>query len=232
MRKGDSKKQAILDVAHRLFYQKGYEQTSVQDILSVLNCSKGSFYHHFESKLSVLETLCVERAQKAFEGYEKDLKQGMEPLERFNLLLYHAMPLRKAEQPFLLLMLPMAATPEGTSLGLNYANALTDSFSDALDKILKEGCEDGTFFIPKREGLAGIIMLLINHLWQEAALQLRHAKTVGENIDANNLLPLLEITRYTVARLVEAPHGAIEIIRMTETLPLLESVLVRMRLEP
>ena len=60
MRRGDEKKQAILDVAERLFYHKGYEQTSVQDILDVLNASKGSFYHHFESKFTVLETLCVQ----------------------------------------------------------------------------------------------------------------------------------------------------------------------------
>ena len=232
MRKGDSKKQAILDVARRLFYQKGYEQTSVQDILSVLNCSKGSFYHHFESKLSVLETLCVERAEKAFEGYEKAVNQRMDTLSRFNLLLYHAMPLKKSEQPFMLLMLPMAATPEGISLGLNYASALTGSFSGALEKTLLEGAADGTFFMPKVEGLAGIIMLLINHLWQEAALVLRQCKIKNEAVDAGALLPILEVTRYTIARLVEAPHGSVEIIKLTEMLPVLESVLVRMRLEP
>lgn len=44
MRKGDEKRQAILDVAEKLFYTKGYEATSVQDILDVLDTSKGSFY--------------------------------------------------------------------------------------------------------------------------------------------------------------------------------------------
>lgn len=48
MRKGDAKRQAILDVAEKLFYSKGYEATTVQDILDVLETSKGSFYHHFE----------------------------------------------------------------------------------------------------------------------------------------------------------------------------------------
>lgn len=64
MRKGDEKRQAILDVAEKLFYTKGYEATSVQDILDVLDTSKGSFYHHFESKEQVLgHPLCATRRQ-------------------------------------------------------------------------------------------------------------------------------------------------------------------------
>ncbi len=232
MRKGDSKKQAILDVAQRLFYQKGYEQTSVQDILSVLNCSKGSFYHHFESKISVLETLCVQRAQRAVGVYEKAIAGDMTVLDKLNLILYHAMPIRKVEQPFLLLMLPMAASPEGLTLSIQYANAITQAFTPAMEAILLQGVQDETFFIPKIEGLSGILLMLLNHLWQEAAYMLGDCKIHGENVDASAVLPLLEVTRYGIARLVEAPHGAVEIIRITEMVPVLESVLVRMRLEP
>ena len=63
MRKGDDRRQALLDTAERLFYARGYEQTSVQDILDELHFSKGGFYHHFESKLALLEAICEERAR-------------------------------------------------------------------------------------------------------------------------------------------------------------------------
>ena len=43
MRKGDEKRQEMLNVAERLFCLKGYEATSVQDILNVLHSSKGGF---------------------------------------------------------------------------------------------------------------------------------------------------------------------------------------------
>ena len=65
MRKGDEKRQDILSVAERLFCQKGYKETSVQDILDVLKTSKGSFYHHFESKEQVLQKICESRAEAA-----------------------------------------------------------------------------------------------------------------------------------------------------------------------
>lgn len=54
MRKGDARKLEILSVSEQLFCRKGYRETSIQDILDVMKVSKGSFYHHFESKDQVL----------------------------------------------------------------------------------------------------------------------------------------------------------------------------------
>lgn len=45
----------ILDVACRLFMEKGYEHTSIQDIIDQLGgLSKGAIYHHFKSKEDIL----------------------------------------------------------------------------------------------------------------------------------------------------------------------------------
>lgn len=45
----------ILDVAFRLFLEKGYEHTSIQDIIDQLGgLSKGAIYHHFKSKEEIL----------------------------------------------------------------------------------------------------------------------------------------------------------------------------------
>lgn len=45
----------ISDVAYRLFIEKGYEHTSIQDIINNLGgLSKGAIYHHFKSKEDIL----------------------------------------------------------------------------------------------------------------------------------------------------------------------------------
>ncbi len=45
----------ILSVAFRLFMEKGYEHTSIQDIIDNLGgLSKGAIYHHFKSKEDIL----------------------------------------------------------------------------------------------------------------------------------------------------------------------------------
>ena len=51
MRKGEVRRQSIIEASERLFSAKGYLETTVDDILAELQCSKGSFYHYFDSKL-------------------------------------------------------------------------------------------------------------------------------------------------------------------------------------
>ena len=41
----------ILDVSQRLFIEKGYDNTTIQDIIDELGgLTKGAIYHHFSSK--------------------------------------------------------------------------------------------------------------------------------------------------------------------------------------
>ena len=44
----------ILDAAYELFVERGYENTSIQNIIDRTALSKGAIYHHFESKESIL----------------------------------------------------------------------------------------------------------------------------------------------------------------------------------
>jgi len=45
----------ILDAGERLFSQKGYEKTTVNDILKQVEIGKGTFYHYFDSKEEVMD---------------------------------------------------------------------------------------------------------------------------------------------------------------------------------
>lgn len=66
------KKQNILDAAYSLFIQKGYNSTSIQDILDEAGISKGTFYNYFTSKteclIAILESVANEIRQKRMEA--------------------------------------------------------------------------------------------------------------------------------------------------------------------
>ena len=48
----------ILDVAQRLFLEKGYDHTTIQDIVDHLDgLSKGAVYHHFRSKEEIMDAV-------------------------------------------------------------------------------------------------------------------------------------------------------------------------------
>ncbi|MBV9342487.1 MAG: TetR family transcriptional regulator [Acidobacteria bacterium] len=47
-------RQEILRAAARLFQEQGYDATSMNDVATALNLSKGGLYHHFQSKDEIL----------------------------------------------------------------------------------------------------------------------------------------------------------------------------------
>ena len=64
---GRNTKARIVAAAWRLFYEQGYEDTTVEDIVFESETSKGSFYHYFAGKdalLSSLSTLFDEKYQE------------------------------------------------------------------------------------------------------------------------------------------------------------------------
>jgi AcrR family transcriptional regulator len=50
----NKRKQRVMDKAHELFIENGFQQTSIQDILAASNISKGTFYNYFSSKNELL----------------------------------------------------------------------------------------------------------------------------------------------------------------------------------
>ena len=56
-RKRQSTKSRIVKAAWNLFHKKGYDQTTVEDIISASKTSKGTFYHYFKGKEALLNSL-------------------------------------------------------------------------------------------------------------------------------------------------------------------------------
>lgn len=73
-RKRQSTKSRIVKAAWNLFYKKGYDQTTVEDIITASKTSKGTFYHYFKGKEALLNSLSYLFDQK----YE-ELSATMDP---------------------------------------------------------------------------------------------------------------------------------------------------------
>lgn len=61
--KSTASKNKVLDAARLLFAQKGYEETTMQDIMAESGLSKGAIYHYFASKQEILSSM-IEDAQE------------------------------------------------------------------------------------------------------------------------------------------------------------------------
>lgn len=71
-------KQNIIRTAYKLFAEKGYEKTTVSEIIESVGSSKGGFYHHFKSKDEVLEAITINYIKDLVRYYEKMQEKNVE----------------------------------------------------------------------------------------------------------------------------------------------------------
>ncbi|HSV74591.1 MAG TPA: TetR/AcrR family transcriptional regulator [Chthonomonadales bacterium] len=79
-RQGEERRQAIIDVALRLFGEQGFDGTSIRDIAREVGVTEGLLYHYFESKSDLVHAICRERGWRARLGQVLAEAMGM-PLE-------------------------------------------------------------------------------------------------------------------------------------------------------
>ena len=221
MRKGEQTRQLLLAAAERLFCGKGYAETSVQDILNVVHGSKGGFYHHFASKDELLKTLCAQQADLLAAQCKKELEALLqkgaecEPADRLNLVLRHAIPLRKEAWSFTRILLPLLDSAEGLTVRMAFQQALTDAFTPLLQDAL-EACKEDESILPVVPGVEKPVLLLVQECWLQAALLLAQEGDDKAKRDVSALMDVLHTYRKAVEVLLDAPWGSIELIRLEE----------------
>lgn len=83
-KKTKTTKKKIVSAAWKLFYEQGYDNTTVDDIVEESGTSKGSFYHYFEGKDALLSSLSILFDEK----YEEIVPQIPEDMDAIDKLLY------------------------------------------------------------------------------------------------------------------------------------------------
>ncbi len=80
VKEGEVRRREILVTARELFVTKGYEQTSVNDILKIVDIAKGTFYYYFASKEEVLEAIILDIVEEGAKKAEQIIKDKSIPL--------------------------------------------------------------------------------------------------------------------------------------------------------
>lgn len=213
MRKGEEKRQELLNAAEKLFCGRGYEATSVQDMMQSAGLSKGGFYHHFASKEDVIKALCVRRAERAEAYAEAELATADTSMGRINAVLHSFIPLRREEADFVSMLLPLIAKPEGRAIAMTYQDALAEAFLPMLAAEVAAAAAVEVVCPPVKD-VESIILHTVNHCWMDILAML-----IGNGEQRTERIALLNVlTKYrrTLEVLLDAPYGSVEILRVEE----------------
>lgn len=80
-----SKRDIILNSAKKLFAERGYENTSVRDIVQAASTSMGNLYYHFPNKLEILKIICMDFVNILRQQIYKIHDLGLSPAVGFAL---------------------------------------------------------------------------------------------------------------------------------------------------
>jgi|AGTN01.1.fsa_nt_gi Transcriptional regulator len=154
----------ILDVSYKLFLEKGYEKTTVQDIVDNMGgLTKGALYHHFKSKEDVLigvsNRMFAESAesQKYAELISSDLP-AKEKLRKYIELIIGD----RAENALRKIYPDLKKTPQFLVKMLE--NTMTGGAAKILADIFRQAAREGSIKTGYPEQLAEAAALLMN-LW-------------------------------------------------------------------
>ena len=174
----ENTKEKILEVATNLFLTKGYEQTTISDIINGLDgLTKGAIYHHFESKEDI------------FEAVVKNI--GLQ-----NKLIFDKIKFSKnitgSEKITQLVSISLANTNMETivtispKLFVSFLKQMQElTIPDYFYPIIVEGVEDGSIMTDDPQQLAELIAILLN-IWLNPLIFENSKTTIVSKIDMLN----------------------------------------------
>ena len=75
-------RERLLETAARLFYEKGYTSTGVNEVIKQAGICKASFYHHFKTKEDLLVVTLEQRHDRMMAELRQVVSQGNTPAEK------------------------------------------------------------------------------------------------------------------------------------------------------
>ena len=227
MKKGDARRGELLATAERLFYTKGYEKTSVQDILTEMNFSKGGFYHHFDSKLSVLEAICEMRAQECCERARQAAEQTQgSAVDKLNAVFHDSAMLSSGNSSFISLMIHVDYREDGAMMREKMKGSQLESMQSVMEAILKEGAGSKEFFVSDIPACAQMLLRLYLVFTDEIAFLM--AREDSEEKLMDEMVSKLNTYRTAIERVLVAPFGSVILFDAKE-LQLLSQQILRDR---
>lgn len=138
--KKEVRKKEIIKVAYELFITKGYENTSVDEIIAKAGIAKGTYYYHFESKEQMLEEvinmMIDESVIRAKQVVESNLK-----LEEKLVGVIFALRVNNEEQT----VQNTLNTPENIVLHKKINDRIINEATPIISEIVIQAKKDGMF---------------------------------------------------------------------------------------
>ena len=162
MKKGERRKQELLEIAYMLFLSRGYENTSVDDIIDEAGIAKGTYYYYFESKEQTLEEVIGMMIEKGIEAAESFLLSPAPVPQKIVGIIASIRPAPEEQTIEGALM-----RPDNMIMHQKIKRKLVEKVVPLLSRAVEEGVEQGVFDCDRIPERVRMMLLLSNELFDE-----------------------------------------------------------------
>ena len=158
--KGARRKQELLRIAYQLFVQKGYEATSIDEIIAEAHIAKGTYYYHFPSKEATLEEvinmMISDEVQRA-----KEILSAAIPIPQKLVGVIAALRPEQNESN----IADTLNQKENIIMHEKISRRIVDEAVPLLTEVVSEGISQGLFACNHIEERVRMILIMSQHLF-------------------------------------------------------------------
>lgn len=162
MKKGEIRKQELIRIAYRMFVSRGYEHTSVDEIILEAGVAKGTCYYYFKSKEQMLEEVIGMMLRAEAEKAQAVLRADLSVPEKIVGIIASIRP-EQEEQT----IEDALHRPENLLMHFKIRERIFDLLTPLLSQAAEEGVREGLFrcdHIPER---VRMILVLSSDLFDD-----------------------------------------------------------------
>ena len=148
MKKGEKRKRELLKIAYDMFLSRGYENTSVDEIIAEAQIAKGTYYYYFPSKEKMLEDVIEMMIESEAETAGQIIGSDLPVPQKIVAVMASVKP-AETEQP----IQDALMRPENVLMHDKIRKKLIEVIVPLLSEVIEEGVNQGIFAcddIPER----------------------------------------------------------------------------------
>ena len=192
MKKGEKRKQELLRIAYSMFVEKGYDNTSIDEIIARAGIAKGTYYYHFPSKEATLEAVIDMMIDEEVGRARAVVESPMPVPEKVAAVIYSFQPGQGEKS-----IADAVEAEENIILHEKLNKRIISEALPLLSQVVREGDTQGIFDCEQIEERVRMILILSARAFDDG------------NVSENDLMVFIDI----VEKILGAKPGTMGFVR-------------------
>lgn len=162
--KGERRKKELLKIAYRMFIEKGYDNTSIDEIIAEAGIAKGTYYYHFPSKQATLEAVIDMMISEEVENASAVISATIPVPQKIVAVIMSMRP--KQEESSIASTLERS---ENIVMHEKVNSRILDAAVPILTEVVKEGISQGIFNCDNIEERVKMILFICQRIFDNGS---------------------------------------------------------------